>query len=142
MPENMRRGVIEIDCPADPLPSSDEGSFRDRPQAITDNKSVELPVRTQDIDQPLIKRNASFSSFTLGITKDGLVIVEGIIKNMGISILSRISVETEVRHGYLKTAPLEGVNLSRKWYIIHKKNHVLSPEDTLFIERILDKPSR
>ena len=138
----MRRGVIEIDCPADPLPSSDEGSFRDRPQAITDNKSVELPVRTQDIDQPLIKRNASFSSFTLGITKDGLVIVEGIIKNMGISILSRISVETEVRHGYLKTAPLEGVNLSRKWYIIHKKNHVLSPEDTLFIERILDKPSR
>ena len=99
-------------------------------------------MRTQDIDQPLIKRNASLPRFALRITKDGLVIVEGIIKNMGISILSRISVETEVRHGYLKTAPLEGVNLSRKWYIIHKKNHVLSPEDTLFIERILDKPSR
>ena len=133
---------MQIDRLTDPLPSSDKSSFRDRPQAISDNKSAELPVRTQDIDQPLIKRNASFSSFTLGITKDGLVIVEGIIKNMGISILSRISVETEMRHGYLKTAPLEGVNLSRKWYIIHKKNHVLSPEDTLFIERILDKPSR
>ena len=36
----MRRGVIEIDCPADPLPSSDEGSFRDRPQAITDNSII------------------------------------------------------------------------------------------------------
>ena len=49
MSENMRRGVIEIDCPADPLPSSDEGSFSDRPQAISNNKSVELPVRTQNI---------------------------------------------------------------------------------------------
>ena len=69
-------------------------------------------------------------------------IKQSIIKNMGISILSRISVETEVRHGYLKTASLEGVNLFRKWYIIHKKNHVLSPEDTLFIEQILNGSSR
>lgn len=69
-------------------------------------------------------------------------IKQSIIKNMGISILSRISVETEVRHGYLKTARLEGVNLFRKWYIIHKKNHVLSPEDSLFIEQILNGSAR
>jgi len=69
-------------------------------------------------------------------------IKQSIIKNMGISILSRISVETEVRHNHLKTAPLEGVNLFRKWYIIHKKNHVLSSEDTLFIEQILNGSSR
>ena len=64
-------------------------------------------------------------------------IKQSIIKGMGISILSEISVETEKRHGFLKTAPLEGVNLSRKWYIIHKKNHVLLPEYNLFIQSML-----
>lgn len=73
----MRRGVIEIDCPADPLPSSDEGSFRDRLQVITDNKSVDLSVRTQNIDQPFIKRDASLSGFALGISMNRPVIVEG-----------------------------------------------------------------
>ena len=57
---------------------------------------------------------------------------------MGVSILSGISVETEKRHGFLKTAPLKGVNLSRKWYIIHKKNRVLLPEHDLFIRQVLD----
>lgn len=70
-------GVVKINCFPDPLPNSDEGSFRDRPQAISDDKSIELPVRTQDIDQSFIKRDASFSSFTLGITKDGLVVQKG-----------------------------------------------------------------
>ncbi len=66
-------------------------------------------------------------------------IKQSIIKGMGISILSKISVETEKRHGFLKTAPLQSVNLSRKWYIIHKKNHVLLPEHDLFIQSVLGK---
>jgi len=66
-------------------------------------------------------------------------IKQSIIKNMGVSILSGISVETEVRHGFLKMAPLQGVNLSRKWYLIHKKSHVLQPECTLFIEHVLNR---
>ncbi|MBQ8617970.1 MAG: LysR family transcriptional regulator [Clostridia bacterium] len=64
-------------------------------------------------------------------------IKQSVIKGMGISILSRISVETEKRHGFLRTAPLEGVNLSRKWYIIHKKSHVMLPEYDLFIQRVM-----
>lgn len=66
-------------------------------------------------------------------------IKQSIIKGMGISILSRISVETEKRHGFLCTAPLDGVNLSRKWFIIHKKNHVMLPEYDLFIQRMMGK---
>ena len=64
-------------------------------------------------------------------------IKQSIIKGMGISILSKISVETEKRHGFLCTAPLDGVNLTRKWYIIYKKNHIMLPEYNLFIDRIL-----
>lgn len=66
-------------------------------------------------------------------------IKQSIIQGMGVSILSKISVETEERHGFLKTAPLEGVNLHRKWYIINKKNHVLLPECNLFIQCVLGK---
>ena len=66
-------------------------------------------------------------------------IKQSIIRGMGISILSRISVETEIRHGFLKAAPLANVNLSRKWYLISKKNHILLPEDALFIERVMQE---
>jgi len=31
------------------------------------------------------------------------------------------------------------VNLSRKWYIIHKKNHVMLPEYNLFIQRVMKR---
>lgn len=65
-------------------------------------------------------------------------IKQSIIKGMGVSILSRISVETEVRHRFHKTAPLQDVNLNRKWYLISKKNHVLSAECGEFIQRVLD----
>lgn len=66
-------------------------------------------------------------------------IKRSIISGMGISILSRTSVSNEVQNGLLKTAPLAGVNLTRKLYLIHIKNHILSPEDTLFINSVLKK---
>lgn len=69
-------------------------------------------------------------------------IKQSIIRGMGISILSRIAVETEMRHGFLKAAPLADINLVRKWYLISKKNHILLPEDALFIERVMKEPSR
>ena len=68
---------MQIDRLTDPLPSSDEGSFRDRPQAVSDDKSIELSVWTQDIDQPFIKRNASLPRFALGIAKDGFIVLKG-----------------------------------------------------------------
>ncbi len=66
-------------------------------------------------------------------------IKQSIIKGMGISILSKISVANEEKHGLLKTAPLYGIDLSRKLYLIHKKNRILLPEDSLFIQYVLKK---
>ena len=66
-------------------------------------------------------------------------IKQSIIKGIGISILSHISVSTEEQHGFLKTAPLQGLNLSRKWYLIYKKDHILHPECNLFVQRILSE---
>ena len=66
-------------------------------------------------------------------------IKQGVMKGMGISILSKISVETEEKNGYLKTASIEGVSLYRKWYLVHRKNRVLPPECNLFMQRVLSK---
>ncbi|MBE6023713.1 MAG: LysR family transcriptional regulator [Cellulosilyticum sp.] len=66
-------------------------------------------------------------------------IKQSIISGMGISILSKTSVANRVRHHLLKAVPLNGVNLTRKLYLIHKKNRVLSQEDAFFIQSVLEK---
>ena len=66
-------------------------------------------------------------------------IKRSIISGMGISILSKTSVSNEVENGLLKIAPLQDINLTRKLYLIHKKSHILSPEDSLFINSVLKK---
>ena len=68
-------------------------------------------------------------------------IKQSVLKGMGVSILSSISVENEKQHGFLKTAPLEGVNLTRKWYLVHKRSRVMLPEYNLFIQSVLHSAS-
>ncbi len=66
-------------------------------------------------------------------------IKQSVMKGMGISILSRMSIEAEKQNGSLKTAYLQGVNLFRKLYLIHKKNKILLPEYHIFIHHVLEK---
>lgn len=66
-------------------------------------------------------------------------IKQSIISGLGISILSKTSVANEERNHFLKTVPLKGVDLSRKLYLIHKKNHILTQEDSYFIQSVLKK---
>lgn len=66
-------------------------------------------------------------------------IKQSVMKGMGISILSKMSIEAEQQNGSLKTAHLQGVNLFRKLYLIHKKNKILLPEYQMFIQHILAK---
>lgn len=66
-------------------------------------------------------------------------IKQSVLRGMGISILSKTAVAHEERNGFLMTAPLRGINLVRKLYLIHTKNRILSQEDSLFINSILDK---
>ncbi|MBQ7053270.1 MAG: LysR family transcriptional regulator [Clostridia bacterium] len=69
-------------------------------------------------------------------------IKQSILKGMGISILSRISVTNEERLGFLKTAKLDDVDLSRKWYIVRKKSRILLPEYNFFIQSVLEEQKR
>ena len=66
-------------------------------------------------------------------------IKQSVMKGMGISILSKMSIEAEQQNGSLKIAHLQGVNLFRKLYLIHKKNKILLPEYHMFIRHVLEK---
>ena len=66
-------------------------------------------------------------------------IKQSIMKEMGISILSKISIANEEKNGFLKTGSLQGINFCRKWYLTHKKNKVLLPEYHMFIQSVLEK---
>ncbi len=66
-------------------------------------------------------------------------IKQSVMNGLGVSILSKISVEKEKEHGYLKTAPLKGISLYRKWYLVHRKNRILQPECNLFMQKVLSR---
>lgn len=60
-------------------------------------------------------------------------IKQGVINGMGISILSKSSVSGEMQAGLLKATTINGMNLIRKLYFIHKKTRPLTKEEQLFI---------
>ena len=60
-------------------------------------------------------------------------IKQGILNGMGISVLSRYSVLNEEQNGRICTMPLQGIDIMRRLYFIHKKSHILSKEEMLFI---------
>lgn len=52
---------------------------------------------------------------------------------LGVSILSRSVVQRELKLGWLKTADLQGVNLQRRFYYIHRKGKYLSKAAKAFL---------
>ena len=65
-------------------------------------------------------------------------IKQGIICGIGISILSRRSINNEINNKLLKVAYIEGLDLNRALYVIHKKNKRLSTETKMFINSLLE----
>lgn len=60
-------------------------------------------------------------------------IKQGLLNEMGISILSKKACSYEEHNGFLKSLSLDGVSLERTFYTVHKKKHILSREELLFI---------
>jgi DNA-binding transcriptional LysR family regulator len=55
---------------------------------------------------------------------------------LGVSIMSQLSVQDYVKCGLLKAFDIEGLNLSRAFYVIHMANRPLSPLCNLFLKFI------
>ncbi|OGO76607.1 MAG: hypothetical protein A2Y23_05420 [Clostridiales bacterium GWB2_37_7] len=63
-------------------------------------------------------------------------IKQSVSMGLGVSIMSQLSVQDYVRCGLLKAFDIEGLDLSRAFYIIHMANRPLSPLSNLFLKFI------
>ncbi len=54
-------------------------------------------------------------------------IKEGIKAGLGVSILSKRALATEIKAGLIKTVPIEGLTMTRNFYIIRNKQRIASP---------------
>ncbi len=54
-------------------------------------------------------------------------VIQGILNNVGISILSTIAVQDEIKAGRLKALPVDDLDLNRFFYLIHHSKRTLSP---------------
>ena len=61
-------------------------------------------------------------------------IKEALIAGFGFSILSRTSIQREIRDGFLKEVPLRGLQLERDFYQVTHRQRVLSPVAHAFIQ--------
>jgi len=61
--------------------------------------------------------------------------------NLGLSIVSRHTVELEIETGRLVEIKLQGFPIMRKWYIVKRANKTLSPVATLFKTFVLEYKS-
>jgi DNA-binding transcriptional LysR family regulator len=61
---------------------------------------------------------------------------QGIKARLGISILSSLSVEEDIRLGSLVTVPVSGMQIHRQFYLVQRKNRQLSPLALTFLHHL------
>lgn len=74
----------------------------------------------------LVLRNAMEFGNTEAVKK-------GVLAGLGISILSRHTISTELEAGLIQSVPLEGVRLDRRLYFIHRKEKYLTKAVEAFL---------
>jgi DNA-binding transcriptional LysR family regulator len=75
---------------------------------------------------------------------------EGIKADLGVSVLSSLALNTEIKAGLLKTLRLKGLRMSRRFYLIRDRRRTASPSCKAFVDYLLassrlhelPKPSR
>lgn len=63
-------------------------------------------------------------------------IKQAVKAGLGVSILSRLSVKDELKHGILKEIKPSGIQMRRKFYVVTHKKRALPPVYNLFLEYI------
>jgi DNA-binding transcriptional LysR family regulator len=65
---------------------------------------------------------------------------EGVKAGVGVSILSIIAIETELRAGILRTLKVKNLRMTRNFYLIRDKRRSVSPPCRAFIDFLLSTP--
>ncbi|GAU79669.1 selenium metabolism-associated LysR family transcriptional regulator [Fusibacter sp. 3D3] len=73
------------------------------------------------------------------IVEDNEIIKKMILKGIGVSIISRLSIDKEVNEGSIMPLTIKGINLTRGIYYIYHKNKYFSNIDEKFKNLVLEK---
>lgn len=71
---------------------------------------------------------------TVAVLGSNAAIKEAIKADLGVSILSKISIMDEIRAGRIKEVKIEGVTMGRMFYIVHRRGRTLPTAYTTFME--------
>ena len=74
---------------------------------------------------------------TVAVLGSNAAIKEAIKENLGVSILSRISIRDELGCGKLKEIQIQGMTLKRSFYVVTLKKRSLPNHYTVFLETLL-----
>jgi len=67
-------------------------------------------------------------------------IKEALIAGLGVSILSKTSIQRDVQDGFLKIVPIRGFKLERDFYQVYHRSHLLSPVSLAFVHFLKQYP--
>ncbi len=67
-------------------------------------------------------------------------IKEALIGGLGVSILSKTSIQRDIQDGLLKIVPIQGFKLERDFYQVFHRRHLLSPVSLAFIHFLKQHP--
>ncbi len=73
---------------------------------------------------------------TVAVFGSNVAIKEAVKANLGVSILSRISISDELKYGKIKEIKMDGVNMKRSFYIVYLKNRTLPNHYKVFLDSL------
>lgn len=130
------RLVVPSDHPWADLQQISLSDLKTAPFIIRESGSGTL----KSLEQRLRKQNCSITDFNVTAEMGSTEAVRQGIKNkVGISILSAIAVADDERSGVLKTLSIEGLDLTRSFYLTTRKQRTLSPLCRAFVEFLQHK---
>lgn len=97
---------------------------------------------TRRIVQTHLGESLSLNSSDLNIVAmlgSSTAVKEGIKKGLGVAIVSKWAIETELKAGILKIVPIRNLQIHRNFYLIQDKRRVTSPICESFREFLLQK---
>jgi LysR family transcriptional regulator, transcriptional activator of the cysJI operon len=60
-------------------------------------------------------------------------------ENLGISILSKLAIEKEIKEGSLKALPIEGIDFKRNLWVVQKKDYIVQESVKIFRNFLLQR---
>lgn len=91
----------------------------------------------------LLARKGHIPENVLNVTMElgsTAAIKEALIGGLGVSILSKTSIQRDLQEGCLKTVPIRGFKLERDFYQVFHRRRLLSPVSLAFIHFLKQHP--